>query len=286
MEQANIVHRFVICVVLASIASLCIVYSAWPGENEDLKAAAKSLAHEIERSQFHKVYVADFLDPSGVRTEKGCFFASSFSTNIAKSSHNFEVVNRIKAQKQLNELHIPPQDLEQPELLSKAAQALGADGILHGSISASPSDIAIILTLRDVGSGKEVHTEKYHQKLQPSFENSFPAAEDANTHVYYFAGFDGVSLPKCTHCPDPSYTDAARRNKFQGNVLISVKVDERGEIRDARVVQDPGYGLAAQAVNILEKWKMKPSQDPEGNAVAVRVSVEITFRMYFGPGSY
>lgn len=100
--------------------------------DKDRKIAVKSLAVEIEQAQFHKVYVPDFLDSSGARTEEGCFFASSFSTNLAKDSHNFEVVNRSQAQKQLDELRISAQDLQRPELLSKAAQALGVDAVLIG----------------------------------------------------------------------------------------------------------------------------------------------------------
>lgn len=67
-------------------------------------------------------------------------FASTFSTNRAKDSRNFEVVNRIHAQKQLDELHISHQDLPKPDLLSKAAQALGAAAVLVGSATISPHD--------------------------------------------------------------------------------------------------------------------------------------------------
>ncbi|HYL85188.1 MAG TPA: energy transducer TonB [Candidatus Angelobacter sp.] len=271
-------HPSLIRVVLVLIVSLCIVYSAWPSENKHLKAAVKSFAKEIEQAQFHKVYVPDFLDPSGVRTEKGCFFASTFSTNLAKDAHNFEVVNRIQAQKQLDELHISPQDLQQPEFLSKAALALGADAVLVGTATISPTDAKLFLSLREATSGKEVHSVDYHEKLDTAFESSFPATQGDEGRVYYFPGLDGVSQPKCVYCPDPEFSDEARRNQIEGSVLLSVTVEEKGAIRDVRVVQDLGHGLAQRSIDAMKKWRMEPSRDPEGKPIAVRAAIEITFR--------
>jgi TonB family protein len=243
------------------------------------KAAAKSLAEEIERAQFQKIYVADFLDASGARTEKGCFFASSFSTLLSKESSKFEVVNRIKAQKELNELQISALDLARPELLSKAAAALGVDAILFGTVAISGKDAKLLFSLRETSSSKEVRSVEYHERLKPAFESSFPAAIGANDHFYYFPSMDGVAPPKCVFCPDPEYTDEARRNKIEGNVMLSVSIDEKGTIRDVRVVQDPGYGLAQRSIDAMKKWRMEPSHDPDGNPVPSRVIIETTFRL-------
>jgi TonB family protein len=255
------------------------VYPASPNADRDRKNAAKSFAKEIERAQFHKVYVLDFLDPSGVRAEKGCFFASTFSTNLAKDAHNFGVVNRIQAQKQLDELHISPQDLQRPEILSKAVQALGADAVLVGTATISPTEVKLLLSLRDAASGKEVHSMDYHEKLQSSFEASFPAGRSEDGHLYYFPGLDGISQPKCIRCPNPDYTDEDRRNGIQGSVLISATIDDRGTIADARVVESPHDGLKKRSLNILKDWQMEPSRDLEGNAVPIRTSIEIMFRL-------
>jgi len=278
MQQTKTAHRTASRAVGALIICLWFASPVWSDADKDRKKAAKSLAKEIEQAQFHKVYVPDFLDLSGTRTEKGCFFASTFSTNLAKDARNFAVVNRIQAQKQLNELHVSTQDLQQPEMLSKVAQALSADAILVGSAAIHVKDVKLSLSLRDA-SGKEVHSLAYEEKLQPAFETSFPASEDLNTHAYYFPGLDDVSQPKCIYCPNPDYSDEARRNKFEGNVLMSVTIDEKGAVRNVRVVQDPGNGLAQQSVEILKKWRMEPSHGPDGSPVPIRVSIETTFRL-------
>jgi TonB family protein len=280
MQQANQFNRFIPRMIVALAASLLILSPASPNAERDRKNAAKSLAKEIEQAQFHKVYVPDFLDPSGTRTEKGCFFASTFSTNLAKDSRNFEVVNRIRAQKQLDELHISPQDLQQPELLSKAALALGADAVLVGTATISATDAKLFLSLREAATSKEVHSMDYHEKLEPEFESRFPAIEDASTHVFYFPGLDGVSPPKCIYCPDPDFSDEARQNRIEGSVKMSVILNEKGAITDVRVMESPDNSLARQAVNILKKWRLEPSHDPEGNPIAVRVVIKIIFRRF------
>lgn len=263
-------------------ALLICLWTSLPAKSDskkDREKAAKSLAEEIEQAQFHKIYVPDFLDPSRTRTEKGCFFASAFSTDLAKAAHNFKVVNRIAAQKQLNELHISAQDLLQPETLAKAAKALGADAVIVGSATVTAKDADLLFSLRDASSAKEVYALQYHEKLKPTFSADFPAIEVESDHFFYFPNLDGVSNPKCIYCPNPDYTDEARANKFQGSVMLSIVVDEKGAVRDVRVVQDPGSGLAQKSIEALRKWRLEPSRDPQGNPVTIRVAVETVFRL-------
>jgi TonB family protein len=265
--------------IVALAACLLTVLPAWPNTDKDRKNAVKSLATEIEKAQFHKVYVPDFLDSSGSRTEKGCFLASAFSTDLAKAAHNFKVVNRIHAQKQLNEAHISAQDLQQPELPSKGALAVGADAVLVGTGTITPSHVTLFFSLRDAASRKEVYSLNYNEQLKPAFESSFPAVEDESSHFYYFPGLDGVSQPKCKYCPNPDYTDEARRNRIQGNVLMSVALDEKGAIIDARVIKTPDRDFAKRSLDVLKRWRMEPSYDMDGNPVPVRVAIEVTFRL-------
>jgi len=262
----------------ALLVCLWFAFPAWSDADKERKKAAKSLAQEIERAQFHKVYVPDFLDASGTRTEQGCYFASAYSTLLSKDPHGFEVVNRIQAQKQLDALRISSQDLVKPELLSKAAQALGADAVLVGTATISPKDASLLFSLRN-SSGKEVHSMSFHEKLEPAFDTSFPAIEDAGIHFYYFPGLDGVSQPRCRYCPNPDYTDEARLNRLEGNVLMSVALDEKGAITNVRVMKSPYQDFVPRSLEVLKKWRLEPSRDAEGHAVPVRVMLEITFRL-------
>ena len=119
----------------------------------------------------------------------------------------------------------------------------------------------------------------YNEELKPGFEVNFTAVEVESAHIFYFPNLDGVSSPKCIHCPNPDYTDEARRHKVSGNVILSLSLDEKGAITGVRVVINPDNGLTKKAVNILKKWRMEPSHDVNGNPVPVRVAVEIVFRL-------
>lgn len=123
--------------------------------------------------------------------------------------------HRIQAQKQLNELHISPQDLQQPELLSKAAAALGAAAVLVGAATFSPKDAALILSLRKAASGKEVHSTDYHEKLEPAFDSSFPAVEDANSHFYHFLGWTESRSQNANTVPTPTSRTKRAAREFR-----------------------------------------------------------------------
>lgn len=263
--------------LLAFSSSLAVLAS--PNVEGQRKDAAKSLAREIQQAHFQKVYVADFLDASGIRNERGCFFSSVFSTLLTESGQGLTVVNRIEAQKKLDELHISAQDFQQPEILAKAATAIGADSVLTGSASISSTDARLSLSLRDAVSGEEIFGMDYQEKLESSFENSFPAGQSADGHILYFPGLDGNSQPKCIRCPNPDFSDLARRRKIQGHVLLSVRIDEKGKIKDARVVNSPDESLTRQCLDILRDWRLKPSQDINGYTVPVRTAIEMVFRL-------
>lgn len=279
MQKGNQFNRFASGMILVLIVCLLTVSPVWPNTEKDRKNAAKSLAREIQQGHFQKVYIADFLDPSKNRDERGCFFSSVFSTNLAKIAQDFAVVNRIDAQKKLDELHISAQDLQQPEVLARAATTLGVDAVLMGLASISSKDARLSLSLRDAASDKEIYAVDYHEKLEPFFEGSFPAGQSEGGHLYYFPGMDGISQPKCIFCPNPDYTDEARRNGAQGSVILSVLLDERGMIKDVRLVSSSDDSMTKQCLDILKKWRMKPSEDANGNSVPIRAPIEITFRL-------
>lgn len=266
---------------LRAISALLVcVWFPFPARSDvykDRKAAAKNLGKQIERAQFRKVYVADFLDPSGARTEKGCYFASSFSTDLSKGAHNFQVINRIQAQRQFDELHLSVQDFQRAETLFEAGKALGADAVLVGTATITPADADLFLSLREVASGKEFYSTNYHEHLQQTFDNNFPATLGQSLHVYYFGGLDGVSEPKCKHCPAPDYPDEARRRKIEGTVFLSVLVDEKGAITDVRLVKAPDEGMAVKAVETVKRWRLEPCRTPDGHLIPIRVSIEVAF---------
>ena len=53
-----------------------------------------------------------------------------------------------------------------------------------------------------------------------------PAAEPAAAHFH--PGTGGVGYPSCVYCPDPKYSEEARKAKYQGTVVLQAVITPDG----------------------------------------------------------
>lgn len=88
-----------------------------------------------------------------------------------------------------------------------------------------------------------------------------------------------VSAPLCLYCPDPEYSEEARKAKYQGTVVLWAVVDETGRPRNIRVVKSLGLGLDEEAVRAVQTWRFRPSER-FGKAVPVAFRIEVSFHLY------
>jgi protein TonB len=95
----------------------------------------------------------------------------------------------------------------------------------------------------------------------------------------YEAG-NGVSVPTLVRDVKPVYTEAAIAARIQGSVLMSAVVLPDGTVGDVTVVRslDTVFGLDAEAVKAAKQWLFNPGTK-DGMAVAVRVTIEMTFTL-------
>jgi TonB family protein len=56
-------------------------------------------------------------------------------------------------------------------------------------------------------------------------------------------------------------------------------VDQQGRPRDMHVVRSLGMGLDEKAMDAVKQWKFSPGLK-DGIPVAVRVNIEVSFRLY------
>jgi protein TonB len=94
------------------------------------------------------------------------------------------------------------------------------------------------------------------------------------------AGVNGVGMPSCIYCPDPQYSDEARKAKYQGVVVLMVVITLDGRATNIQVVKSPGLGLDEKAIEAVRQWKFRPAVGPGGKAVAAQVPIEVTFRLF------
>jgi periplasmic protein TonB len=88
----------------------------------------------------------------------------------------------------------------------------------------------------------------------------------------------GVSAPIPIYQPEPEYSEEARKAKWQGTVVLSLIVDEKGRATNIAVVKPLGLGLDQMAIVAVEKWRFKPGMK-DGKPVPVFATVEVNFRL-------
>ncbi len=95
----------------------------------------------------------------------------------------------------------------------------------------------------------------------------------------YSPGRNGVTQPRVLYDPDPDYSEEARRAKFQGSVILAMVVGADGKTRNLQVQRSVGMGLDEKAMAAVKQWRFQPAT-LDGRPVAVRISVEVSFRLF------
>jgi protein TonB len=76
----------------------------------------------------------------------------------------------------------------------------------------------------------------------------------------------------------PRYTEAARRARLQGSVIVQAVIDERGNVTEVEVLRGLPMGLDKSAVEAVSQWKFTPAT-LEGRAVKVYYALTVYFEV-------
>ena len=93
------------------------------------------------------------------------------------------------------------------------------------------------------------------------------------------AGQHGVTVPELVFSPEPSFSDEARKAKFQGVVLLMLIVGKDGRPYNVRVHQSLGMGLDEKAIEAVKNWRFRPAI-LNGQPVATQIAVQVDFHLY------
>jgi TonB family protein len=88
----------------------------------------------------------------------------------------------------------------------------------------------------------------------------------------------GIVNPTIVYKQKPLYTEEARRNKIQGDVVLSVILRKDGSIMDIKVVRGLGYGLDEEAIKAASRIRFIPGSK-NGQAVNVKARLEFSFQL-------
>ncbi len=123
--------------------------------------------------------------------------------------------------------------------------------IIHELEFQPPLDDDAVMTVSE--SALEEVIDKKAQELKPQQ----PIAE-ASTPIQ---GALSEAKPDMVFNPAPTYPQQARRNGWQGKVLLKVFVSAAGKVDQIKLEQGSGYAILDQAaLNTVKRWRFKPAQ--------------------------
>lgn len=88
-----------------------------------------------------------------------------------------------------------------------------------------------------------------------------------------------VTAPVPMRTPEPEFSESARRQGFQGAVVLEVVLDKSGTVSRIRILRGLGMGLDQQAVEAVKTWLFQPATR-DGSPVAVQMKIEVSFNLY------
>jgi protein TonB len=88
----------------------------------------------------------------------------------------------------------------------------------------------------------------------------------------------GIDPPRLVKEIRPAYTDAARRQAIEGEVVLEIVVRSDGSVGNVRVRRTLGAGLEQKAIDAVRQWKFLPAKR-QGTAVDVVVDVSVEFKL-------
>jgi periplasmic protein TonB len=91
---------------------------------------------------------------------------------------------------------------------------------------------------------------------------------------------NGVTLPQVTKKVNAQYTEEAKQQRIEGDVVLEGVVRDDGKVGDVKVSEslDSVYGLDQEAVKAFKQYEFKPGEK-DGKPVAVRIHVKMTFTL-------
>jgi protein TonB len=88
-----------------------------------------------------------------------------------------------------------------------------------------------------------------------------------------------MKRPLAVYRPAPVYPELARAARRQGAVIVEAVIDRQGNVVDARVLRDLGFGLGEAALLAVRTWRYQPAT-LDGRPVTVYLTVTVNFELH------
>ncbi len=163
------------------------------------------------------------------------------------------------------DLKLQPQNVTPPKEIAKPVEnTQKVFGVSRKAITTSETTANTV----EAKLGNTVAKENDDLKLKDSDADSLPIPAEQ----YLLTKRAGFSRrPQCNR------TDEARRSGLVGTVKISVLIGLKGEIIEAKALNDLGEGLKERALDCISRSEFSPAEI-EGKPVVTRETISINFK--------
>jgi len=266
-------------------------------QSDPLSGIADQLASKVRDTRKHNMFPKVVINSFIVQPEGGSqlteHISDSLSNLLAERLGPGAVISRPIYRDTLEQRLLSPADLQDLDVADWIAKGLGANIMILGSVAPSGKEINLEISAIRVSDRKPLFSLASRTTLpedwmkmsgkpiqlpaRPRLAVVCSASTDKETVNAFKSA--GVTFPKCTTCPDPSYTNDARIAKFQGSIRVKAIVNENGHVLPIRVLDEGPPNLIVQMLSTLEHWKMDPAERG-GIPVPVCIVIENTFQLF------
>lgn len=285
-----------------AVASALVSYAQQPGSMPtqgggpagdfgNLRTLASRLLEHPGDADCHKhkckLLVLDFVTADNRSSVYGRQLADQLAQELAKQDQEIEVMDRARLHAYLENERVT---LTQDDGISRAVgQDLNATTVVLCLLGRIDDDtMEASGRMLSVGHNDHTGTREHVDLLAPISQADAspvqvaplpPYLRTASGEPIYRAGAKGVSLPRCTYMPNPPYSDAARKARLSGSLMVEAIITPQGTLEGLRIVRGLPGGLNQNALATLKTWRCSPSLK-DGQPVPVAVPFEVNFRLY------
>jgi protein TonB len=88
-----------------------------------------------------------------------------------------------------------------------------------------------------------------------------------------------VTKPVPINKINPTYPEEAKKEKIQGEVVLTIVISAEGKVLDVTVKKSVDERLSKAAIEAVRQWTFEPGKDAKGKAVQVKSDITIMFRL-------
>ena len=144
--------------------------------------------------------------------------------------------------------------------------------------------------LSKVDSGRIIYAkgiEKVHSFEKPgrslallTWRQKYPELPDELREVNGYVPYDEAPMPDGGYAElqrNLTYPVPARKSGVEGTVIVEVKIDETGQVKDFKILQSVSYGCDEAAIRAIKMTKFSPARQ-RGKPVEVKIAIPVVFR--------